>query len=74
MQYLRKLIGLFHKDHSDKPTATFPPIDSATPMARPIVKPTRPIKRKRGQLASSVNKQAKKNWILCLFSYMTSSW
>ena len=40
VQHLKKLISSFHKDHPEKPTATFPPINSAPPMARPTVKPT----------------------------------
>ena len=56
VQHLRKLISLFHKDYPDKPTATFPAINTASPMARPTVKPTRPPKQKRGQPANSTNK------------------
>ena len=48
VQQLRKLINSFHKDHPNKPMATSPTIDTALPMARPIVKPTKPLKRKRG--------------------------
>ena len=62
VQHLRKLISSFHKDHPDKPTATFPAIDTAPPMARPTVTPTEPLKRKRGRPANSTNKRAKKNW------------
>ena len=62
VQHLRKLISSFHKDHPDKPTATSPAIDTAPPMARPTVKPTEPLKRKRGRPANSTNKRAKKNW------------
>ena len=51
VQHLRKLISSFHKDHPDKPTATSPAIDTAPPMARPTVKPTEPLKRKRGRPA-----------------------
>ena len=39
VQYLRKLISLFHKDHPDKPTAISKAINTASPMARPIIKP-----------------------------------
>ena len=35
---LRKLISLFHRDHSDKPTATFLTINTIPPMARPTVR------------------------------------
>ena len=49
VQHLRKLINSFHKDHHNKPTATFPAIDTASLMARPIVK--LPAKQKRGQPA-----------------------
>ena len=50
VQYLRKLISSFHKDHPEKPTAIFPLFDSAPPIARPTVKPTAKstTKRKRG--------------------------
>ena len=37
-QHLKKLISLFHKDHSDKLIATSPAIDTVPPIARLIVK------------------------------------
>ena len=76
VQHLRKLISSFHKDHPEKPTATSPPVNSAPPIAMPIVKPTAKsiTKRKRGQPANSANKQNKKNWTFCLFPHITSSW
>ena len=48
VQHLRKLISSFYKDHLDKPTATTPTINTVSPMARPTVKPTEPLKQKRG--------------------------
>ena len=44
VQYLRKLISSFHKDHPDKPIATSPAIDTAPPMVTPTVKPAKPPK------------------------------
>ena len=38
VQYLKKLISCFHKEHLEKPTATFSLIDSAPLMARPTVR------------------------------------
>ncbi len=35
--HLRKLISTFYKEYSEKPTATFLPLDSAPPMTRPKV-------------------------------------
>ena len=55
VQHLRKLISLFHKDHSEKPTATSLAIDTTPSMSRLIVKSTRSPKQKRGQLAKSTN-------------------
>ena len=73
VQHLKKLISSFHKDHPKKPTATSPPVDFPPPMARPTVKPAKPItKRKRGQPANSANKQVKKNSTFCSFSNVTS--
>ena len=46
VQHLRKLISLFHKDHPDKSAATFPATDTGPPMARPIAKSTKSLKRK----------------------------
>ncbi len=39
MLHFCKLISTFRRDHPEKPTAIFPPIDSASVMARPTVKP-----------------------------------
>ena len=58
VQHLKKLISCFHKEHPKKPIATSPPIDSASPMARPTVRPI-PLKRKRGQPAGGASKRAK---------------
>ena len=66
VQHLKKLISLFHKDYLNKSTATSPTINTAPPMARPMIKLTVKLtespKQKRGQLANSTNKRAKKNW------------
>ena len=63
VQYLRRLIRSFYKDHPKKTTATSSSIDSALPIARPIVKSTAKsiTKQKQGRSANSANKQAKKN-------------
>ena len=51
------------KIHPEKSTATSPPLDSASPMAKPSVKPTKPTPRKSGRPANNgTNKRAKKNW------------
>ena len=59
VQYLRKLMSLFHKDHSDKPITTFLAIDTTSPIARliviPIVKLNKPPKQKQRQSASNTN-------------------
>ena len=67
VQHLGKLINSFHKDYPDKPTATSPAIDTAPPIARPIVTPSESLKQKRGRPANSTNKQAKKNWAAFYF-------
>ena len=59
VQHLRKLISSFHKDHPDKPTATFFAIDTAPPMASPTVRPTEPLKRKRRQPTRRAIKRTK---------------
>ena len=48
VQHLRKLIHSFYKNHLEKSAAISPPINSAPPMARLTIKPTRPTKQKRG--------------------------
>ena len=55
VMHLRKIIFTFHKDHLEKPTTTFPLLDSAPPMAKPLVKPpVKPFaKKKRDGLISS---------------------
>ena len=35
IMHLQKMVRTFHKDHSEKPTATSAPLDSALPMAKP---------------------------------------
>ena len=59
VQHLRKLISSFHKDHSNKPTATSPGIDTAPPMAIPTIKPAEPPKQKPGRPANSTYKRPK---------------
>ena len=59
VQYFWKLVIIFHKDHSDKPTATFSPIDLAPPMAKHIAPPNINGKRKRGRPVGSVRKKEK---------------
>ena len=59
IQHLRKLISSFHKDYSDKPTATSPAIDTAPPMTRPTVKPTEPLKRKQRRPTGRATKRTK---------------
>ncbi len=55
--HLRKFISIFHKEHPEKPTATSPPLDSASPMARPTI-PKEP-KQKRGRPSKGANKQGR---------------
>ena len=59
VQYLRKLVSTFYKDHSDKATATSPLMDLAPPMAKRTALPNFNGKQKRGQLISNVQKKAK---------------
>ena len=61
VQHLKNFISLYHKYHSNKPTATFPAINTAILMARLTVKSTELLKWKRKRTANSTNKQAKKN-------------
>ena len=64
VQYLKKLINSFYKKYSEKPTATFPPINFALLMPRPTVKPTKTIlKWTRDWPANITNKWAR-NWVL----------
>ncbi len=56
--HLWKLISTFHKTHPEKTTATSPPLDSTSPMARPMI-PKEP-KRKHGRLSEGANKQGRK--------------
>ena len=49
--HLRKMISAFHKDHPEKSMATFPPLNSALPIAKLSVKlPVKPsTKQKQGR-------------------------
>ena len=50
VMYLWKMISTFHKNHPEKPTATFLLLDYAPPMAKPSVKPAKPsAKQKQGR-------------------------
>ncbi len=70
--HLCKLISTFHHDHLEKPTATSPPIDSVSPMAKPTVKSGAEAssKQKWGRPAkdSSASKRAKKTWTASFLS------
>ncbi len=66
MLYLCKLISTFYRNYPEKPIAISPPIDSASLMARPIVKPRAEAlstKRKQDRPAkiNGTNKRAKKS-------------
>lgn len=59
IQYFGKLIGLFYKNHSDKPTASFEIINTTLLMAKSTIKPaakTETPKQKQGQPVNSINK------------------
>ncbi len=65
--HLCKLISIFHHDHPENSIATSPPIESASPMARPTAKPrakASSTKQKQGRPAkdSSTSKRVKKIW------------
>ena len=62
VQHLKKLISCFYKEHPEKPIVTSPPINSAPPMARPIIR-TILLKQKQGRPAGGASKRAK-NWVL----------
>ncbi len=57
--HLRKLISIFHKEYSEKPTVISPSLDSAPPMAKPTV-PKQEPKQKRGRPSKRANKQGRK--------------
>ena len=74
VQYLKKLICLFHTNYLDKPTTTFEAIDTTPLIAKPTIKSAanlaiKPAKQKQGQPANSSNKQVKKScvWFLLFF-------
>lgn len=69
---LQKMINAFYKDHLEKTTANFPPTDSASYMARPLVSlqlvslslvsvllVSLEMKQKRGYLIKSIKKWAR---------------
>ena len=59
VMHLRKMVSTFHKDHPEKATAISARLDSASPMAKPTVRPTEPLKQKRGRQTRHVKKHAK---------------
>ena len=69
IQHLWKLVITFHKEHPEKPIATFPPIGSALPMARPTIKSRTEAfctKQKHGRpaKANGPNKRSKRAELL----------
>ena len=48
VMHLRKMVSTFHKDHLEMSTVTSAPLDSALPMAKPMIQ--LPTKRKQGRL------------------------
>ncbi len=56
--YLRKLINTFHKEHPEKPTTTFPSLDSAPQIAKPTI--PKESKRKRGHPSKGTDKRGRK--------------
>ena len=67
VQHLRKLLSKFHQENPTKPTTISPLVDSALPMARSTVKPTRITKQKRDWPAKNgTNKRLEKTWAFFL--------
>ena len=52
--HLQEIVNTFYKTHSEKPTIVSAPLDSALPMAKPIVK--LPTKQKQGRPAKGAIK------------------
>ena len=71
IQYLWKLITIFHRNYLDKLIVTSLPIDSALPIAWSIIKPRAKVSKKHGRLAktNSTSKRAKKSWNASFLSY-----
>ena len=55
--HLRKLISTYHKEHTEKPTATSPPLNFAPPIAKPMV--PKKLKQKCGRLNKRPNKRSR---------------
>ena len=79
IQYLQRLVTVYYKDNPEKPTATFVPVNTALPMAKPtaplIARPTAAPIKKRCRLAkTNTTKQAKKSYtsfLLDLFRFFS---
>lgn len=60
IQYFKKLMSSFYKDHPNKSTATSEsikmPLSIAIPIVRPTTITTRPSKQKKRRLANNLNK------------------
>ncbi len=56
--HLRKLINTFYKKHLEKSTATFPLLNSAPPMAKPLV--SKEPKQKHDRPSKATNKRGRK--------------
>ena len=60
IQHLQKLLSKFHHKNLDKPTVTFPLINTTPPMTKPTVKATELPKQKRGQPIGCAIKRIKR--------------
>ncbi len=56
--HLRKWISTFYKEHLEKPTVTSLPLDSASPITRPMIQ--KEPKRKHGRPSKRANKRDRK--------------
>ena len=59
VMHLWKMIFMFHKDHPKKPITTSLPLNSAPPIAKPLVKPVKPSAKQKQNRSTGSMKQAK---------------
>lgn len=71
MKHLGKLISLFYKKHSNKPTTTSESIYIVIPIAKLTISLTIKPKKKQNCSIKNISKRARRNWVWFFWRFWT---